>query len=513
MRKLQAELYEAQEGLNDTYYSHSKDQQNEALDDEANSYREAQDKYLEGLRDTLEQTEELINEKISDFLLNADVSLDTLNQTVNEHNLTLSPALMKPFNDAATASTVFKDSVNLDLSSLINEDGVVTLFGNDAKSKLEGVFNAGSFAAENFKTSVDTQIGLVQATVELSTSPLTSNLRFPWEDTSKPDGPISTFSITAQNAINTALITAQNHEASMRMALTSPWTAGTSAVNTFSSNAKAQLDAVRREAELAMATINATQNVTYPSYTGSGSGSENTGNGNATNSNYIAGDNVKNLQKILNQFFNAKLTVDGIYGPTTTSAVKNMKNSLYKDAGYGTGGIPNRTATNGEYDLETKKMLQNYLNKRNVGSWFRENNISIPAAMYAKGTLGTKRDEWAITNEPQFGDELTMYATPQGTLSFMRAGSTVVPADLTREIIDMAELGVDGLTNMPRFNSGISLMNNAINKPEIKLNIENFLRCDNVSQDTLPELKRFVSEQMNSLVKQLNYSLKKSGAR
>ena len=105
-----------------------------------------------------------------------------------------------------------------------------------------------------------------------------------------------------------------------------------------------------------------------------------------------------------------------------------------------------------------------------------------------------------------------MYATKQGTLSYMRAGSTVVPADLTKELVKIGEVGLNGLQTMPNFNRGVNIVSNAINKPEIKLDIENFLRCDNVSQDTLPELKRFVNEQMNSLIRQLNYGLRKAGA-
>jgi hypothetical protein len=144
---------------------------------------------------------------------------------------------------------------------------------------------------------------------------------------------------------------------------------------------------------------------------------------------------------------------------------------------------------------------------------FEQIKKKVPVSFHAKGTLGTNKDEWAITDEPWLGDELTMYATKQGTLSYMRAGSTVVPADLTKELMAIGELGVDGIMSTPKINPGISMISNAVNKPEVRLDVENFLRCDNVTKDTLPELKKFVNEQMNSLVRQLNYGLKKSGAR
>ena len=56
---------------------------------------------------------------------------------------------------------------------------------------------------------------------------------------------------------------------------------------------------------------------------------------------------------------------------------------------------------------------------------------------------------------------------------------------------------------------GVNLMSNVVNKPEVNLSVENLLRCDNVSQDTLPELKKFVSEELDKFTRKLNYNLKK----
>lgn len=126
---------------------------------------------------------------------------------------------------------------------------------------------------------------------------------------------------------------------------------------------------------------------------------------------------------------------------------------------------------------------------------------------YAKGTTGTDRDQWAITDEPQFGDELVLVPTAQGNLSYMRKGTGVVPADLTANLMEWGQFTPDSMNLGGGVN--INIINNAVVKPEFNLDIENFLRCDNVSQDALPELKKFVKEQMDSLVKQMNYSVKR----
>ena len=200
---------------------------------------------------------------------------------------------------------------------------------------------------------------------------------------------------------------------------------------------------------------------------------------------------------------NSQLEVDGSYGPNTKAAVKAVQIKV------------GSRDQDGLYTADTAHAIYSYWQseKRRMSNFpsavaeYEKRIKAIPTAMYAKGTSGTRRDEWAITDEPWLGDELTMYATPQGTLSYMRAGSTVVPADLTKELIDMANIGVDGLS-MPKFDSGINLMSSCINKPEFNLSFDALVKAEKITEDTLPELKKFVSQEINNLVKQMNYAIK-----
>ena len=106
-----------------------------------------------------------------------------------------------------------------------------------------------------------------------------------------------------------------------------------------------------------------------------------------------------------------------------------------------------------------------------------------------------------------------MYATPEGTLSYMRVGSTVTPAALTKEIMDIANVGLDGLMNANKFGTNVNMISNAINKPELNFNVEKFLSIDKVDEGCLPEVKKFVQQELDSFVRKLNYSLKGIGAR
>ena len=152
-----------------------------------------------------------------------------------------------------------------------------------------------------------------------------------------------------------------------------------------------------------------------------------------------------------------------------------------------------------------------YLNKMNVGSWFRANGITIPSAMpqYAKGTLGTTEDQWALTDE--LGDELVLVPGANGNLSFMRKGTSVVPADITANLVEWGKLNPD--TMKVGGGANINMISNAVNKPELNFAFDSLVHVDNCSQDTLKDLEKMVDTKINQFTKRLNYSLKGIGAK
>ena len=154
-----------------------------------------------------------------------------------------------------------------------------------------------------------------------------------------------------------------------------------------------------------------------------------------------------------------------------------------------------------EKDLKKKTTSTNQTISTNQTVVGNKNTVH---SMYAKGTMGTTKDEWAITDEPWLGDELTMYATPDGTLSYMRAGSTVIPADITENLVKWGQTSPD----MASVTRGVGFMSNYISKPELNLSFDALVKADKITEDTLPEVKRFVKQEIDSLVKQLNYAIK-----
>ena len=494
--RLEAELREARTNLEDKYYDHSMDAQSNALDDEMTSYQKAKDEYLETLREALEDTERIINEKISAFLLNADTGLSNLNEMSAEYGVTLSDSLTAPWMLASESATAFKDGVTYELPLLTNEDGIVTLTGNYITEKFQEAFGSAGSAATLFKDTCNTVISTVKQTVENSTSSITSKLGYPWNNTSSADGPINTFSRTAAKAINDAKNKAIDNAKETMEYLKQPWVEGKTAVNGFSSSVESALNKAVAKAKDAAAEISRQMSIAYSSYDG---GSALTGNSGWDDTGSLSTPEQK--KKYYQYSYN-----DGLYYYQCGSDAQGKDWSSYyfrrsSKIPYGTKLTTDAIETlyykSGSKFVPTRGMTHPVIY---AGKKFVEE--------YAKGTTGTKKDQWAITDEPQFGDELVMYATPEGRLSYMRAGSTVIPADLTKELMKIGELGISGLQNMGGAIQGINLMSNVINKPEIKLDIENFLHVDNVTQDSLGELKKFAKEQINVMFRQLNYGLK-----
>ena len=128
---------------------------------------------------------------------------------------------------------------------------------------------------------------------------------------------------------------------------------------------------------------------------------------------------------------------------------------------------------------------------------------------YAKGTISTKKDQWAITDEPQWGDELTLVPGKDGNLSFMRKGTGVVPAKLTERIMELAMQNPSDMsgTIVKPIVSDIKTHANAIN-----VNFEALVKADNITNDVLPEVEKIVSRQLDKFTRSLNYSLRKVGA-
>jgi TP901 family phage tail tape measure protein len=450
-RKLEAELAQQKEALNNTYYDHAQDARSSALDSEANAFAEAKNKYVENMREAAKDTEWVINEMITNGIFNADVANDFLLRIRDTYNTPLSKELTGPWAAAAKSATDFKDQVGIIAGTDIPPS--VTMISDDIRDKLgtddeNNPWNQAIGMAEKYSDFLtNEEFALDNDNLDTFEGQL-NGIISKWNDVKK--------------AANDAY-TAQNRT----------YEVGGTDLPTDKSKDKESKDVGPR------------------------------GNNNVCDMPKGA---VRNLQNVLNTVYGAKLDADGSYGSKTKAAVKSVqsKHGIY---------------ASGLYDEQTRAAMKDYIKNKwqskngssgMVGQGIQDMVKSLPLCYYAKGTLGTTRDQWAITDE--IGDELVLVPGANGNLSFMRKGTSVVPADITKNLVGWGKLNPD-MMNLPNPAANINMISNAVNKPELNLNVDNFLRCDNVSQDSLPELKQFVKTEMNNLIKQMNYALKGKGAR
>ena len=444
-RKLEAELYEAKEGLNDTYYDHAKDSQNQALDDEASAYEESMTNYIDMLRDKLKEAKRDMDSFIQQVTTAVTMNAGTVLIKYTETGIAIDTALTTPWENAAEAMKNYE----IDSLALMNSwtqagaNGFVYNFSVNATDQLKSPWTAGSQAASDFRDSISSVMAQVVTNVKSNVATVTGEL----------------------NKIKSVY------------------------------------------AEINDSTVKA------PSISTSG---DNTGGNTGTPTTSKVDEKVKILQQMLNSIFFAGLDVDGIWGKKTESALRSAQLTMRSELN------GNWIATDGKYTSGTRSALIAYFNHKidemKNGQYGNSSAIGqgvrlytdwknkLPVAFHAKGTLGTTHDELAITDESWIGEEITLAAGKNGQLQYIKKGSAVMPADISANLVEWGKLNPNmmDIGGAPNLN----MISNAVNKPEFNLSFDALVKADRIDEGTLPEIKKYVTQEINSLVKQMNYAIK-----
>lgn len=564
--KLEAQLREARESLNDTYYNHANDSISNAYDDELDSYTKSKEDYVEQLREALENVEQVVADSMAQVLINADSILTGLNDVSSEYGVTLSDYLMLPWQNAALQANAYKESGVLNLADFTEQTGI---YSGIITEQINTLFGNGSLAAGLFQTSIEGVVESISVTVNEATSPLTSDLQLPWETVK--DYAQNTFAPEVMYALQSVADDVSGKKEQLTNDLIAAFQAGVENAETFnaevidalqnvieksdyfadvvppnvsspsanswdlwSSNVQSLIQGIIDKANDAVNTINnmnaAVDNAQGTANTisniGTSGGSSGRGGNNVVGKEEStketpkqtspSADKVKALQEVLNIAFNSGIANDGKYGPATKRAVANAQNTMYQY------GIKSMKSRDGLYGASTRSAMISYINSKinslkNSGNKssivgqgimkYQEALRKLPTPFYAKGTLGTKQDQWAITDEPQYGDELVLIPSKNGNLSYMRKGTSVVPANLTKKLIEIAQSQTGEIGNNL---IKVSIPNVAVNN-NIELSFDTLLRVENATQEAIPELKKLVQEQLDIFSRKLNYGIKRVG--
>lgn len=412
-RKLEAQLYESRESLNDTYYDHAKESQQNALDEEAKVYEETMALMVEGMRTGLEEATVNMQAFLDKVTIAVSMNAEDVLAKYRETELPLDDALTNPWEKAKDAVGSYGDNAK-NLMDVWKTDGYFAEFKSTASTNLQSPWNAGVTAANAFKTGVNTVMDDVAAKIAANVKTASSEL----------------------SKLYQQIITTE-----------------------------------QRAAE-----------VDLPP------------DGNSTSNQTI--QPVGSRYKVF-------ATLD--MGSTKLSAS-------------GISDIESRAKSSAMLDLMSK--YEEYQKSRGISessyesSWLKtwKNRVKYTTeSTYAKGTLGTKRDGWAITDESWIGEEITLAAGKNGQLQYLKKGSAVMPADISANLVEWGKLNPDMLNVGATPN--INLINNAVNKPEFNFTFDALVKADNITKETLPAVKELVAQELNRFTKELNYAIKGKGGR
>ena len=432
-RRLEAELAEQREALNDTYYEHSIESQQEALDQEAQAYEETMNKFIEGLRENLDVALENMDSFVAGVTTAVTANAPTILGIYKELDVAVDDALLSPWQEISNEMDKFTTEGGLAvMNSWVESGGIFDNFADNATNYLSSIWDASNIDPNDaFANAVTGKIEGIKNSIQSNVSEIKESLEDMYADVQDTD--------------------------------------------------------VRPSS---------------PDDNPGGGGVYNPSDGNS-----MSKSDVAKLQTILNEVFGEKLGIDGDYGPATTAAVKKAQAKIGANAD-GYYGPATRAAM---ADYINTKWMSEYGGSSMYGEAIRKYLGKLPTTFYAKGTLGTKRDEWAYTDEPWLGDELVLVPGANGNLQYMRKGTAVMPADISANLIEWGKLD-PGMLKMGG-GANVNIISNAINKPEINLSFDALVKAERIDEGTLPEVKKFVHQELNNLVKQMNYSLKGHGAK
>ena len=175
-RKLEAELVEAKEALNDTYYDHAKQSQEDALSAEQEAYEETMNRFVENLRAGLDAALFDMDNFISGVTTMVTLNADTVLEKYQTNNPYLSKELTDPWSAAIAQSKQYEGDALALLNRWVDAGGDFNTLNTTIGDELQSPWEAGSSAVDLFKQNVDTQMDSVLSKVESNVQSAKSEL-------------------------------------------------------------------------------------------------------------------------------------------------------------------------------------------------------------------------------------------------------------------------------------------------------------------------------------------------
>ena len=120
-KKLQAELAQAKEELDELYYGHSIDKQQEALDKQLEDYQNNKQDEMDALDESLKNENQIIQDSYATVAANTELLAQNLSDIASKYGITLSDSVTKPWLDGANAIGTYQDQLDTSTSSFTDQ--------------------------------------------------------------------------------------------------------------------------------------------------------------------------------------------------------------------------------------------------------------------------------------------------------------------------------------------------------------------------------------------------------
>jgi len=110
--KLENELNQKKDELQEEQYQHSIDAQSDALDDEYDKYEKAQKAKTDALEKSLKDQETLVKNALNQVMSDTTTVSDGIKSLASEHGLTITDSIITPWQNAITAIELYRQALN-----------------------------------------------------------------------------------------------------------------------------------------------------------------------------------------------------------------------------------------------------------------------------------------------------------------------------------------------------------------------------------------------------------------
>lgn len=124
-KQLEAELASAQEELEELYYNHSIEKQQDALDEQMDNYQEEKDKEMDKLDEYLKNVEQVIADSFQTVANNTQAVSGTLQEIAKQYGINITEAVTSPWEQGANAIGTYQDKLNTSISAFTEQLGLI----------------------------------------------------------------------------------------------------------------------------------------------------------------------------------------------------------------------------------------------------------------------------------------------------------------------------------------------------------------------------------------------------